>query len=154
MLANKLRELRKDSDTGFSLTELMVSILIIGILAAIAVPIFMNQQKVALRQEVRQDVLNTAANISQWQLNRDEINSVPGQLPSTPADVTKLTVKTNASTTITIEDNGVNIPEYRQVCVEGSRNIGGSYIVSYNLTTKDIKEGSCTFPVPDEEIYG
>lgn len=150
MLANKLRELRRDSDTGFSLTELMVSILIIGILAAIAVPIFMEQQKVALRQEVRQDVLNTAANISQWQLNQDEANA----FPTVAAQVTKLTVKTNASTTITLRNNGSLVPADRQVCVQGTRNIGGSYVVSYNLTTKDIKEGACTFTVPDEEIYG
>ena len=135
MLANKLREFRRDSDTGFSLTELMVSILIIGILAAIAVPIFMNQQKVALRQEVRQDVLNTAANLSQWQLNQDASNAFPS-----PAQMTKLTVKTNTSTTIGFKNNGALLDADRQVCIEGTRNIGGTYTVSYNLTTKDIKE--------------
>ncbi|GAA2248234.1 type II secretion system protein [Rarobacter faecitabidus] len=50
-----------EKDKGFTLIELLVVIIIIGILAAIAIPVFLNQRKKAVDSSIKSD-LRTAAN--------------------------------------------------------------------------------------------
>lgn len=54
------------SEKGFTLIELLVVILIIGILAAIAVPVFLNQRKVAQEGALKSDLKNAALAFEQY----------------------------------------------------------------------------------------
>lgn len=59
MLARMQKSL-KEKDQGFTLIELLVVMVIIGILAAIAIPLFLNQQKKGVDAGIKSDLKQLA----------------------------------------------------------------------------------------------
>ena len=59
MLA-RLRKAQEENEEGFTLIELLVVIIIIGILAAIAIPVFLNQRQKGYDAGIKSDLDNAA----------------------------------------------------------------------------------------------
>lgn len=121
---------KHDKESAFTLIELMVVVVIIGILAAIAIPVFMNQQKSAIAASVKSDVKNNSA----------QIVASDGKLYEKPSVFAKKAVITDTN----IAGYAVN-SSYNEACVSSSRKISDTETISYKFLTSTgkISEGTC-----------
>lgn len=72
----------EEDEKGFTLIELLVVILIIGVLAAIAIPAFLNQRQGAWVSQVESDLKNAALAVEQYSVNNN------GDIPDPATDGT------------------------------------------------------------------
>ena len=61
----RMREKRDSGDNGFTLIELLVVVVIIGVLIAIAIPLYLNYRKGAENKSAQSDLRNAIATIEQ-----------------------------------------------------------------------------------------
>lgn len=92
--------LRKSRESGFSMMETLAVMLVLGIIAAIAVPSFISQQKSSRDNEVRSDVQITAQTI------RDLTLKFP-----TARSIKYVTQANKTSASIYVDINGNNIKD-------------------------------------------
>ncbi|MGN6474115.1 MAG: prepilin-type N-terminal cleavage/methylation domain-containing protein [Mycobacteriales bacterium] len=77
MLA-RLRKMQEEREEGFTLIELLVVIIIIGILAAIAIPVFLSQRQKGYDAGVKSDIRNAATAEESYLTDND--NYYAGQI--------------------------------------------------------------------------
>ena len=95
----------KKNDEGFTLIELLVVVVIIGVLVAIAVPVYLNYRQGAADKSAQSDVRGAISAVEQYYTDNGNNFPPSDDEPNTTGTVGKLVLGTAPNTaTITLSD--------------------------------------------------
>jgi len=140
-MLRSLRRVRSADDSGFTLIELLIVIIIIGILAAIAIPVFLNQRTKGYDASVKSDLRNAATAQETFLTDNPTGYSTAALTPSG--------LKLSANNTITVGINGST-----SYCLIGKNSNSSNYFL-YDSSAGGLKlalytsmtaaQGGCSF---------
>jgi type IV pilus assembly protein PilA len=133
----KFHEKLKEHEEGFTLIELLVVILIIAILAAIAIPVFLNQRNKGYVSQAESALKNAATNMESFATGND------GNYPTTTTQLEAEGFNPTANVTLVIVGSSATAG----YCLSADHtNISGSPDYYYDSDDGQPTETACTFP--------
>lgn len=138
MLA-RIRKSMDERDQGFTLIELLVVMIIIGILAAIAIPVFLNQRKKAVDSSMKSD-LRSIANQEETYYTDNQAYLAVAAVTGTATIGDDVELSSNNQITVTLNTAGT------AYCVL-AENSGGSHNWVY-VSSQGGLQGGATVACP------
>jgi prepilin-type N-terminal cleavage/methylation domain-containing protein len=124
----------KEKDQGFTLIELLVVIVIIGILAAIAIPVFLNQRKKGVDASLKSDLKNAATAVETYATDNPSTAIPAGPLVVTSAAAgTGILDGFRASTGNTIKLKGTGVGLYTLCAFNAGASVATDGTADKNL---------------------
>ncbi len=122
-LADRREKLAKNEAEGFTLIELLVVVIIIGVLAAIAIPVYMGIQNSAKESSLQTDATNAKIAVIAYQTEN-------GDLPAA-GDVTALDSKFGATSGEYTDSVTLSITATGGFCVEVDPTADAGFTTTY-----------------------
>jgi len=128
---NRLRN--KKGDEGFTLIELLVVVVIIGVLVAIAVPVYLNYRKGAADKSAQSDVRGAVSAVEQFYTDNGNAYplTVSGANDGTATGKIKLDLVATAGATAT---QFITLSDKTQLGFNPSATVTGTYTICGNNT--------------------
>jgi prepilin-type N-terminal cleavage/methylation domain-containing protein len=139
MLA-RIRKSMEEKEQGFTLIELLVVIIIIGILAAIAIPVFLNQRAKATEAGMKSD-LRTVANEMETAFTDTQAYTAPTQAAA-GADVVVGSNSVAVSDPLTVVSIVGFTAGDQSYCIQATNTkVGNTW--KYDSAAGGIQSGAC-----------
>src|SRR4051794_15717246 len=130
MLARLRQSAKTENDKGFTLIELLVVMIIIGILAAIAIPVFLNQRAKAQDSATKSDVTTLGKEIATYYVDNTTAPTATVAISGTSYTFNGGTVGRVSQTGITVKNQGYTSPT--AWCVALTNTAGSTKIWKYS----------------------
>jgi len=131
-------------DKGFTLIELLVVVVIIGILAAIAIPVFLSQREKAADAGTKSDLKNAATLMETYYVDDQSYGAAGGTKSTSSSSAAQLAeLQSTEGVTITVDlVRAVSGTTPASYCLEGTHT-NSDEVFHYDSAAGGLDDGPC-----------